>query len=143
MAPDPFQDVSRSMPLLIKSPVKITYSTILYALNLPWVILYFISVAIMFAAAVFALVMHSRCNAPPILGFISSLLRDSTFFEDVQTGGKGNAHDNSFEDGPTKTKRLIAPKVRVADVRGEDDVGKIAFAPVKEGFRVRKGRLYM
>ncbi|KAF1935725.1 hypothetical protein EJ02DRAFT_415284 [Clathrospora elynae] len=53
-----------------------------YAINKPWVALFFVSVAIMFFAAVFSLVIHLRCHARSLPGFVSSLIRDSKFFSD-------------------------------------------------------------
>ncbi|KAF2027625.1 hypothetical protein EK21DRAFT_24572, partial [Setomelanomma holmii] len=40
-----------------------------YTIDRPWLTLYFVSVGIMFFAAVFSFVMHTRCRAPTILGF--------------------------------------------------------------------------
>jgi hypothetical protein len=105
-----------------------------YALNIPWIVLYFVSVAIMFAASIFSFVMHYRCHAPQILGFVSSYMRDSTYFNDY----KGN----SSEDGIARTKRLGSIRVKLTDVQGMQTVGRIAFAPAQEGLRVRKGRWY-
>jgi hypothetical protein len=107
-----------------------------YAINTPWMILYFVSVAIMFFAAVFSLIMHQRCQAPSILGFVSTLVRDSKFFDDSQTQG------NSAENATKKTKRLGTMKVMIADVKSGKEVGKIALVPVGKGRRVKKRRWY-
>jgi hypothetical protein len=105
-----------------------------YALNIPWIVLYFISVTIMFAASIFSLVLHYRCHAPQILGFVSSYMQDSTYFKDY----KGN----SCEDGIARTKRLGSIRVKLTDVQGMETMGKIAFTPAQDGLRVRKGRWY-
>ncbi|KAF2030769.1 hypothetical protein EK21DRAFT_111641 [Setomelanomma holmii] len=95
------------------------------------------SVAVMFLAAVFSLVMHSQSQAPPIIGYASSLIRDSTCFQDSGVSG------SSAEGGPEKSKRLGRLKVMVADVRGEkEEAERIAFAPVRIGKRIEKGRWY-
>jgi hypothetical protein len=107
-----------------------------YALNIPWIILYFVSVAIMFFAAVFSLVMHHRCHAPSILGYVSSLIRDSKYFDD------GEIQGNSAEDGTGKTKRLGSLQVMIADTKTNEDVGKIAFVPANTESRIRKRRWY-
>jgi uncharacterized protein YcgI (DUF1989 family) len=86
----------------------------------------------MFLAAVSSPVLHYRCHTPPILGFVSSLTRDSKYFEGVQ--------GNSCEDGTKRAKRLRAMRVRIVDVQGNDVVGKIAFAPAQEGLRVKRKR---
>jgi hypothetical protein len=105
-----------------------------YALNIPWIVLYFISVTIMFAASIFSLVLHYRCHAPQVLGFVSSYTRDSTYFNDYQ--------HSSCEDGIARTKRLGSIRVKLTDVQGMETVGKIALAPAQDGLRVRKGRYY-
>ncbi|KAF2823692.1 hypothetical protein CC86DRAFT_408718 [Ophiobolus disseminans] len=107
-----------------------------YAINAPWMVLYFASVGVMFSAAVFSLIMHAQCRAPTILGFASSLIRDSSYFCDPAY------HMNSTEDGAQKSKRLGATMVRVADVRADDDIGKVAFAPAGLGRRVGVKRWY-
>lgn len=63
-----------------------------------WLSIYFASVSVMLIAAVFALAMRSICRAPMVLGFVSSLTRDSTYFEDP--------HENSTEGGAQRVKRL-------------------------------------
>jgi hypothetical protein len=52
----------------------------IYAIDRPWIAVYFISVGVMFSAAVFALVMRALCRAPLVLGYVSSLVRDSSYF---------------------------------------------------------------
>jgi hypothetical protein len=108
-----------------------------YAINRAWMAMYFVSVAVMFLAACFSLVVHSLCRAPQVLGYASSLVRDSRYFEDV-TGVYGN----SVEDGPEKSKRLGRMRVMLTDVRDGRGAGKIAFAPQGMGKRIEKGRWY-
>jgi hypothetical protein len=109
-----------------------------YAIDKRWLTTYFISVGVMFATSIFSLVMRSRCCAPAILGYVSSLVRDSTYFHDCGVDA------NSTEGGPEKSKRLAKLRVMVADVGdGPDGAGKIAFAPVGMGKRVVKGRTYI
>ncbi|RYN65030.1 hypothetical protein AA0117_g12232 [Alternaria alternata] len=107
-----------------------------YALDIPWIILYFVSVAIMFFAAVFSLIMHERCHAPRILGYVSSQIRDSRYFHDREIQG------NSAADGTGMTRRLGHLKVMIADTKTDEDVGKIAFVPAHAESRVRRRRWY-
>ncbi|KAF2646127.1 hypothetical protein P280DRAFT_524825, partial [Massarina eburnea CBS 473.64] len=53
-----------------------------YAVSNVWLTLYFVSADVMLLAAIFSLVMRVRCRAPSVLGYVSSLARDSTYFED-------------------------------------------------------------
>jgi hypothetical protein len=87
----------------------------------------------MLLAAVFALVIRALCRAPVLLGFTSSLTRDSAYFNDPEMSV------NSVEDGSERTKRLGAMRVMVGEVR---DSGRIAFLPVGMGKRVEKGQWY-
>jgi hypothetical protein len=82
--------------------------------------------------------MHSQCRAPSILGYISSLTRDSAYVANHGVSG------NSAEDGASTTKRLQGTKVMTADVERGHDVEKIAFVPLHEGgvTKVKKGRWY-
>ncbi|ORY04463.1 hypothetical protein BCR34DRAFT_572675 [Clohesyomyces aquaticus] len=109
-----------------------------FKISKAWLAVYFVAAFVMLIAATFALLMHAFCRAPAILGYVSSLIRDSTFFDDF------GMYKNSMEDGVEKTKRLGELRVMIADVgSGTDGVGKIAFAPVGAGERVRKRRMYM
>jgi hypothetical protein len=107
-----------------------------YALDVPWLIVYFVSVGVMFFAAVASLLFHAKSHAPPILGYVSSLIRDSVFFSD--TGVQGN----STEGGATKAKRLGEMEVKIADVWSDESTGRVAFAPAQGRGAVQKGRWY-
>ncbi|KAJ4347502.1 hypothetical protein N0V95_005376 [Ascochyta clinopodiicola] len=107
-----------------------------YELDLPWLIVYFVSVGVMFLAAAISLVLHAKCTAPPILGYVSSLIRDSVFFGDSGIQG------NSMEGGATKASRLGKMEVKIADVWSEETVGRVAFAPAQGRGVVKKGRWY-
>jgi hypothetical protein len=69
-----------------------------YAIDHAWLTIDFVSVGIMFLAAISSLVMHLMCRAPMLLGYVSSLIRDSSYFKDV--------YNNSPEDGTQNTRRL-------------------------------------
>jgi hypothetical protein len=127
---------------LMSTKLTFVVPTLNYALHRPLVTIYFLSIAIMFAAAIFPVVMHYYCNAPPILGIVSSLVRDSKYFENIQVIRKGDVQCNSSEDRPTRTKPIRAIRAQVADVRANESVGRIAFAPARPGLRMRKGRIY-
>jgi hypothetical protein len=127
---------------LMSTKLTFVVPTLNYALHGPLGTIYFLSVAIMFDAAIFPVVMHYYCNAPPILGFVSSLVRDSKNFENIQVICKGDVQGISSEDRPVRTKQIGAVRIQVADVRANESVGRIAFAPARPGLRMRKGRIY-
>jgi hypothetical protein len=68
------------------------------------------------------------------LGFVSSLTRSSKYFKDARV--------NSSEDGVVMTKRSRDTRVKLADIKEMETVGKIAFAPALDRMRARKGRWY-
>jgi hypothetical protein len=108
-----------------------------YVIDRVWLSVYFISVSVMFVAAVFALVMRAMCHAPVVLGFVSSLTRDSKYFEGLEI------HENSTEDGAQRAQRLGSIRVMVGDVKYDTEgVGKIAFIPASIGRRVEMRRWY-
>lgn len=133
LTPSPYNDTSLHLNTTstIVFPLPATY-----ALDIPWIILYFVSVAIMFFAAVFSLIMHDRCHAPRILGYVSSQIRDSRYFHDREIQG------NSAMDGTGMTRRVGHLKVMIADIKTDEDVGKIAFVPAHAESRVRRRRWY-
>jgi hypothetical protein len=107
-----------------------------YAINMPWMTVYFISVAVMSLAAVFSLVMRRGCHVLGLLGYVSTSIRDSVYFQDEDVQG------NSAEGETSRTRRLGKMKVMVADVQSGGDVGRIAFVPFEAGRRVKRGRWY-
>ena len=108
-----------------------------YKVNKPWLTIYFVAIAVMLLAAIVSLVIRSLCCAPPILGYVSSLIRDSMHFKEL------NVYQNSAEDGSEKTRRLGEMKVMVSEVSlGTDGTKKIAFTPLGTGQRVKKNRWY-
>ncbi|KAF9690566.1 hypothetical protein EKO04_011507 [Ascochyta lentis] len=107
-----------------------------YELDIPWLVVYFVSVGVMFLAAAVSLFLHAKCTAPPILGYVSSLIRDSVFF------GDGGIQGNSMEGGATKARRLATMEVKIADVWSEESVGRVAFAPAQGRGVVKKERWY-
>jgi hypothetical protein len=106
-----------------------------YALDVAWVVVYFLSVFVVFVAAILAMILHWTSRAPgAIFGYVSSLMRDSVYF----TGVPGN----SAEPPAEKTRRLARMEVMIGDVKGGEEVGKIAVVPVSGGHRIRKRRWY-
>lgn len=123
-------------PLLNTTSTVILPLVPVYAINVPWMVVYFVSVTVMLVATAFSVAVHARCRAPPILGYVSSMIRDSKYFDDPSIQGL------STEDRITTVERLKKLSVIVGDVKGTEDVGKIAFARDSLGVRVRKNRLY-
>jgi hypothetical protein len=108
-----------------------------YALNTPWLALFFLSTLIMFIAAVFAIFFKMRSRSPDILGYVSTLTRDNPYMG-LPAGG-------SALSGSERARILRDQKVMLVDVRDGEEVGRIAFAAVNDGGRkkeLKTGRLY-
>ncbi|KAI8270934.1 hypothetical protein K4K58_006729 [Colletotrichum sp. SAR11_239] len=107
-----------------------------YVIDEAWVAIYFVSTLIMLLAAIGGVVIRYYTIAPQVLGYVGSLVRDSPYFTDMAPRWK------STESGEEISRRLGDVKVGVFDVEPEKDVGRIAFAPVETGHRVRRKRWY-
>uniref|UniRef100_L2FM26 Uncharacterized protein n=1 Tax=Colletotrichum fructicola (strain Nara gc5) TaxID=1213859 RepID=L2FM26_COLFN len=101
-----------------------------------WVAIYFVSTLIMLLAAIGGVVIRYYTIAPQVLGYVGSLVRDSPYFADMAPRWK------STESGEEISRRLGDVRVGVFDVEPDKDVGRIAFAPVEMGHRVRRKRWY-
>lgn len=132
----PLQHMYASDVILNVSASTTTPLPPVYELSYSWMTIYFIAAIIMFLATVVSTILRWRCSAPQLLGYVSSLVTDSTHF--TEAGLRGN----STESGPEIAARLSGVRVRIADVKADDNVGKISFAPASEGERVRVGRWY-
>ena len=82
-----------------------------------WLIVYFIATAVMLTAAIISLWLSWYVQGPEVLGYCSSLVKDSRYFN-ISTG--------STMRGAERAKRLGKLKLRLADVSGDRDVGHIA-----------------
>ena len=75
--------------------------------------------------------------APDILGYASSAAHDNPFFS-----AESRTY-SSHEGGLDRARALEDVRVIIGDVRGDSEVGHIAFAAVRPGVqRLRKGRVY-
>lgn len=133
-----YAPVSRSLMTTLINTTSTTVFPLppVYAVDRVWLSIYFVSVGVMLLAAVFGLVMRALCRAPVLLGYVSSLTRDSAYFEDC------GLHLNSAEDGSERSKRLGKTRVMVAAVGGKEGACTIAFAPAEIGTRIEKGKCY-
>ena len=90
-------------------------------------------------AAIISLIISTLTKAPDILGYVSSLTRDSPYTR-VPVGG-------DTLDGADRARCLADTKVCIADVRPGEDVGHIAFCTIGDDRqfsveKLRKGRSY-
>lgn len=109
----------------------------IYVLNKVWISIYFLSAAMLVAAAIAAFFFRWKCCAPEMLGFVTSMTRDSEFFKGFNTG------ENSTKAGPDVSEKLAKTRVMVGDAWPNETEGRIALMPAGEGQRVRIGRFYV
>ena len=88
-----------------------------YRCQLSWLIVYFIATVVMLTAAVTSLWLSWLVQGPEVLGYCSSLVKDSRYI---------NVPNRSTMRGAERAKKLGRLKLRLADVAGDQDVGHIA-----------------
>jgi hypothetical protein len=92
-------DTKSALTLNMTSHVTFPFTSA-YAIDRAWLTVYFMAVATMLLSAISSLFVRTRCRAPVILGFASSLIRDSMYFAHY------GVYNNSTEDGSERSKRL-------------------------------------
>lgn len=91
-----------------------------YVCSWTWLAVYCASIAVMFAAALITIWCALHTTVPDVLGYCSSLTRDSKHFE--QMAGRG-----STMDGLQRAKAMQHVKVRLGEVDGPSDVKETRF----------------
>lgn len=94
-----------------------------YVINWRWMAMYFLTVAIMILASILTVVLRLLAKGPDLLGYVSTLLRDSPFMEEQAARG-------STLTGLERARLLENHRVRLLDVQADQDVGRIAIAQI-------------
>ena len=108
-----------------------------YQVKTGWLALYIVSIAVMFVCAIGAIFLRARTRAPDFLNNVSALARNSPHVRKPQGG--------STLDGIQMANALGHKRIRVGDIRPDDEYGHIVFAD-EELVRqrtLRKDRLYI
>lgn len=101
-----------------------------------YVVLLLVTSIILLGAGLTSVYLKKMTLAPDILGYASSAAHDNPFFPTDRSY-------SSHIDGLERARALEDVKVIIGDVKGDSDVGHIAFAAVRPGVqRLRKGRVY-
>jgi len=108
-----------------------------YVLSRVWIAIYFASASVLVVAALAAFFFRFNCRAPEVIGFVTSMTRDSEFFRGLARA------ENSTRVGPEVSERLAKTKVLVGDVWPDGTVGRIALMPVGAGRTVKTDRFYV
>ncbi|PGH18212.1 hypothetical protein AJ79_00550 [Helicocarpus griseus UAMH5409] len=93
----------------------------LYATNVAWLIVFLATSTVMLMAATISSTLPYFTTIPDVLGYASSLTRDSVYFPHA-------ANTGSVLDGLTRSRKLKEKKVRLGDVRCHERVGLLAFS---------------
>ena len=110
-------------------------SEAVYVASIGWLFLFIACTLAMLAAAVVGVILIHNTLNPDILGYCSSLTRDSPY---IQLPAGGNTLG-----GAARARLLSSLEVRLGDVGAEDEAGHIALAPVDQAARVARGKLYL
>jgi len=115
----------------------------IYRMHWQWFGVLIFSCILLLVFGIAGIILDSKTLGPDILGFASSLTRDNRYIkieDDVELGKEGTSSKNAFET----IKDLKDHKVVLQDVRGHEEVGKIALASVglPTGKPLSKERLY-
>jgi hypothetical protein len=91
-----------------------------YRLSLLWMIIDIIGCVVLLVAASAAIWLRVRTLAPDIFGYVSSLTRENPMITLPEGGSTLNGID--------RARMLRGVKVRIADISGQDGVGRVGLA---------------
>jgi hypothetical protein len=110
-----------------------------YRLNWIWMTFDFIGCAVLLVAASVGVWLRTHTLAPDIFGYVSSLTRDNPMI-DLPAGG-------STLNGIDRARMLKGVKVKIADVGGNDGLGRVGLAMKNSSqenvAELKKGKQYM
>ncbi|KAH7402532.1 hypothetical protein BKA66DRAFT_564447 [Pyrenochaeta sp. MPI-SDFR-AT-0127] len=113
---------------------KVTTSEEIFVCNTAWLALLLVSSTVIFITGTMALVLKRRTLGPEMFGFVSSMTYENPWVK-IPRGG-------TMLDAMERARLLKDVEIHVADVRGDEDVGHIAFAAGVPLRKLEKGRLY-
>jgi len=99
-----------------------------------WLSLLMVSSSVILIIGIAALVLKQRTLGPELFGFVSSMTYENPWVK-IPSGG-------TMLDAMERARLLGDVQVHIADVRGNDDVGHIAFAAGVPLRKLERGRLY-
>ncbi|KAF2402407.1 hypothetical protein EJ06DRAFT_528518 [Trichodelitschia bisporula] len=93
-----------------------------YTLDVPWLVMYFVSVFVLLLASVAGIVLKTLTRTPEVFGYVNSLVRDSPYV---------NAAGGTYMSGGDRARLMKHQRVRLADVRPGEAVGRIALVDMR------------
>jgi len=109
--------------------------TTAYEISIPWTVAFLICCIILLIAGVAAILVESQTVAPDVLGYVSTVARNSKYLRLPKT--------NSTMSGGDRLRKLGGYKVMMQDVKPSTEVGQIALGlKTEKAERLKLGRLY-
>jgi len=106
-----------------------------YHISVGWVIGYFVCAGLLLIAGTLSVIVESMTVAPDVLGYVSTVARNSKYLQLPKT--------NSAMNGGERARVLGGTKVMMQDVKAKADVGRIALGLKHENAEpLKPGRLY-
>ncbi|OIW25465.1 hypothetical protein CONLIGDRAFT_648490 [Coniochaeta ligniaria NRRL 30616] len=106
-----------------------------YFISVGWVVGYFLCAGLLLVAGTLSVIVESMTVAPDILGYVSTVARNSKYLQLPKT--------NSAMNGGERARVLGQTKVMMQDVKAKADVGRIALGLKHENAQpLQQGRLY-
>jgi hypothetical protein len=133
MASAPFA-TEEGPPANLTSPAQSTALELTYVCDWGWLSIFLLSTVALLVGAVAGVILDHISIGPDILGYASSLTRDSPYVR-LPRGG-------STLGGFERARLLRSMEVRLGDVRSESDEGYVVFGSDGLTGRMMKGRYY-
>jgi len=106
-----------------------------YYISVGWVAGYFVCAGLLLIAGTLSVIIESMTVAPDILGYVSTVARNSKYLQLPKT--------NSAMNGGERARVLGGTKVMMQDVKAKADIGRIALGLKHENAEpLKSGRLY-
>ncbi|KAF3040303.1 hypothetical protein E8E12_006936 [Didymella heteroderae] len=109
-------------------------TTQIFACNFAWVALLLASSIIILITGLVAVVLKRRTLGPEMFGFVASMTYENPWLN-LPTGG-------TMLDSMERARLLKDIEVQIGDVRGNEEIGHIAFAAGVPLRKLERGRLY-
>jgi len=133
---------------IANATVHVWEGTATYKVGWLWFSIVLIACVLLIVFGVTGIILDSRTMGPDIIGFASSLTRDNRYIkmaeEDVENFGDLEAEGASSKNAYERIRDMKHHKVMLQDVRGHEEVGKVALGSygVRNGKPLQRDRLY-
>ena len=95
-----------------------TFYVEVYRCHWPWLIIFVVATAVMSGATIISIVLEGRLCGPDVLGYVSSLIRNTPYVH----GGFVRSNLSGIE----RSRALFSLKLRLLDIKSNSNVGLIA-----------------